>query len=396
MLNHCNNPQRFEEHPEVEVKKELPVGAIPFHFNRHIVFSGHFNDSIPAKWVFDTGCPYAVIDSSFFVENGYPYEGAIPAYTFGAGNRKTLTHILEDDHKVGLDTLEKRPDRIYLLDLRKAVGDKKADGILQVKYFREETIEINYQDSYLLLHNDTLIPDSNWVRIPFNFTGDRRIMLDAWVEIEPGVRIEGAFLLDLGSGGSFGITGPAAKQARIPGSSKKIDILDLQNGGIGGNTTVGLIEADHCGLGPFSFDDVPMMYSHNVRGALGSKNHMGIIGNHIMSRFYLIIDFKRSYLLLKPNDKYNDTFEKREGIGLQVLDRTISEGGFKVNGLVRKSEADSAGLQLGDIITHIDTIRFLPEHYPEYFYHILDSLRLIGSYSFRVNREGKVQYIVID
>ncbi|MFC2107510.1 hypothetical protein ACFLRY_04145 [Bacteroidota bacterium] len=389
LLWQCNNPQQTEKIEETLVQKTIPEGAILFQFKNHIIFTGSFNESVKAKWVYDTGCPYAIVDSTFYEENGYSFEDALAAYTFGAGNSKTKTYISISDNSVGVDTLKEHPGKIYLLDLRKAVGDKKADGILQVKYFGDKIIEINYQDEYLLIHPDTFEPDSSWTKIPFEFTSKKAIHLDALVEVEPGKIIKGKFLLDLGSGGSFGIGTNAANNVNIENSSKEIQFMDLQSGGIGGGSVVGLIEVDKCGIGPYQFTNVPVTFSSNTNGALSNKSYNGLIGNRIMSRFHLIIDFIHNCIYIKPNKYFHDEIRRRDILGLRILDRTISEGGFKVNGIVRGSYVDSIGLKLGDIITVFDgkNVTAVDEAYD--FYRKLDSITEIREVKLMIKRGDK-------
>lgn len=388
-----SDPQNNENKTEIE-EESIPVGAIPIHYQRHIVIIGTYNDSVKAKWVFDTGCPYPVLDSSFFVESGYQFLDSPLAYAFGAGNGRTTTYLVKQDHCMQADTFNNVPEKIHVLDLRKAVGDKTADGILHVKYFGDKILEISYQQEYLLIHPDSFQPDTNWASIPFQYSKNR-ILVDALVEVEKDKTVQGPFILDLGSGGSFTLNTKASNEINIFNTSKDVEIMDLANGGIGGKTTIGLLRADRCGIGPFTLEDVPVSYSTNKRGAFSDKNSYGIIGNYFLERFDMIIDFVNDRLLLKPNPDFNKKFKKRKASGLSLIDRTISEGGFKINGLVRKSPADTVGFKLDDLIVAVEGQKVKKTQDAKETQRLIDSLAIVDDVELIFRRNNVLDTLVL-
>lgn len=369
---------------------QYPDGAIPFTFDRHLIFDGYFDDSIPARWVYDTGCPMPIFDSTFLKKSGVSFENYQKSVSFGAGNHMTPTYILDEIHSRSVDTLREELNRIIALDLCKAIGEKRADGILDVKFFGDEIIEFNYQDEYVLIHPPEYVPDSSWTSIPFVYESDRIILEDLWVAIEPGKRISGPFLLDLGAGGTFILASHAAQQQQLMQTEKDLSIMDLSHGGIGGESTIGLLTADQCGIASFEFDEVPVVFSTNTRGAFGNTSHNGVVGNRLLSRFHMIIDLVNNQLHLKPNDSYEEEFKEPGNLGFSVLDRTISEGAFVVNGLVRNALADSIGLKRGDLIVAYDQTAISDTSYVRPFLQRLDSLHQIQTIVLKIKRDGQL------
>ena len=213
--------KEMEQIPDA-IEFVLPEGAIPLEYNRHLVFWGTYNDSIKAKWVFDTGCPYAVVDSSFYSECGYDMDDVIKAFAFGAGNNASPAYIIKKGHSVENHGFRSAPEHIHLLDLRKAVGDKTADGILAVDFFGLKVLEINYQNEYLRILPDTFEPDSSWASLPFVFEKNR-ILVAGCVQIEEGMQVKGPFILDLGSTRTFTLNKNACREINIQRTSKKVD-----------------------------------------------------------------------------------------------------------------------------------------------------------------------------
>ncbi len=371
-------PEQKDADPIMDaVEFVLPENAIPIDYNRHLVFWGTYNDSIKAKWVFDTGCPYAVVDSSFYSECGYDMDDIIKAFAFGAGNNASPAYIIEKCHSVETHGFRSAPEHIHLLDLREAVGDKTADGILAVDFFGLKVLEINYQNEYFRVLPDTFEPDSSWAFLPFVFKKNR-ILVDGSVQIEEGMKIKGPFILDLGSTRTFTLNKKACREINIQQTSKKVDTLDFLNSGVGGNATSGMLRADFCSFAGFHIDDVPVDFRENDRGAFSDATNYGVLGNAFLDRFDLIIDFVNSRLLLRPNSHFNEPYRKVELSGMFLLDRSISKGGFEINGIIRQSKADSSGFQLGDLIIAIDGKKVKLEENSRAVNRMIDSLAMIN------------------
>ncbi len=371
-------PEQKDAAPIMDaVEFVLPEGAIPIEYNRHLIFWGTYNDSIKAKWVFDTGCPYAVVDSSFYSECGYDMDDIIKAFAFGAGNNASPAYIIKKAHSVGTHRFRSAPEHIHLLDLREAVGDKTADGILAVDFFGLNVLEINYQNEYFRVLPDTFEPDSSWASLPFVFKKNR-ILVDGCLQIEEAMKVKGPFILDLGSTRTFTLNKNACREINIQRTSKKVDTLDLLNSGVGGNATSGMLRADFCSFAGFHIDDVPIDFRENDRGAFNDATNYGVLGNAFLDRFDLIIDFVNSRLLLRPNNHFNEPYRKMELSGMFLLDRSISKGGFEINGIIRHSKADSSGFQLGDLIIAIDGKKVKLEENSRAVNRMIDSLAMIN------------------
>lgn len=85
----------------------------------------------------------------------------------------------------------------------------------------------------------------------------------------------------------------------------------------------------------------------------GKSGHIGLIGNKVWERFYVIIDLKNKKLYLKPNSLFNKkcVFNTR---GFTFTDRSKTLGCWVVNGLYQGSNAEKAGLKGGDRILEVN------------------------------------------
>jgi C-terminal processing protease CtpA/Prc len=108
-------------------------------------------------------------------------------------------------------------------------------------------------------------------------------------------------------------------------------------------------------IGGYKLDDVIMDYSEDKSGELATSYHSGILGNIILDRFDIIIDFVNSDLYLKPNQEYNKSFTFSK-LGFRFVDRSITKKAWIVAGLYKGSNAEIAGLKIDDKIISVNGI----------------------------------------
>ena len=78
----------------------------------------------------------------------------------------------------------------------------------------------------------------------------------------------------------------------------------------------------------------------------------GIIGNTLLSRFSVIIDYTKGILYLKPGRKYNQDFSfDKSGITIFAVGPQLNQ--YYVVAVIKDSPADLAGVRPGDLITKV-------------------------------------------
>lgn len=99
-------------------------------------------------------------------------------------------------------------------------------------------------------------------------------------------------------------------------------------------------------VGPYKFKNVPTYifddeYNVTAYPALG-----GLIGNDLLRRFNLIINYERKDIYMIPNSHYKEAFDySYTGLGMYVLD-----GEIQVVDIMPESPAEQAGFKSGDVI----------------------------------------------
>jgi C-terminal processing protease CtpA/Prc len=144
-------------------------------------------------------------------------------------------------------------------------------------------------------------------------------------------------------------------------------------------------------LGPFKINAPIVGLSIDSVGAMAAADNDGPIGNEIMRRFKVTIDYSRQRMMLEPNSHFSDPFESdMSGISIDAegLDCRI----FKVADVSEKSPAAQAGIVAGDEIVAIDgkpATQFTSDRIEKLLMH--DGAKV----SLNLLRQGKVRVVTI-
>src|SRR5690606_31180997 len=105
-------------------------------------------------------------------------------------------------------------------------------------------------------------------------------------------------------------------------------------------------------FGPYRFKKVPVFLfddEHNVTSypVLG-----GLIGNDLLRRFNLILNYEKREIHLTPNSHFHDPFDySYTGLGIYYYNGII-----EISDVIKDSPGDKAGLEAGDIIVSINNV----------------------------------------
>jgi C-terminal processing protease CtpA/Prc len=163
--------------------------------------------------------------------------------------------------------------------------------------------------------------------------------------------IEGLFEIDTGSDGVLSINSPFVNRHKLL-SALSAQVAD-QERGLGGESKSVDARLASLQLGRFTSATPIVSFSLDTKGSLAEENNDGPLGNEVLRRFKVTIDYSRQRMMLEPNAHLSDSFESdMSGIELD------SEGEdcrvYKVSGIAEKSPAAEAGIVVGDEITAID------------------------------------------
>jgi predicted metalloprotease with PDZ domain len=99
-------------------------------------------------------------------------------------------------------------------------------------------------------------------------------------------------------------------------------------------------------LGPYKFRNVPTYIFDDEYNVIQYPSLGGLIGNDLLRRFNLIINYERSEIHMLPNTHFKDVFDYAyTGLGMYVV-----EGEILVIDVMPGSPAEQAGFKPEDVI----------------------------------------------
>jgi len=99
-------------------------------------------------------------------------------------------------------------------------------------------------------------------------------------------------------------------------------------------------------LGPYRFKKVPTYIFDDAYNVTAYPYLGGLIGNDILRRFNVILNYDRRDIYLLPNSHFRDPFDySYTGLGIYKID-----GEVRAIDIMKGSPAEKAGFQPGDII----------------------------------------------
>lgn len=103
-------------------------------------------------------------------------------------------------------------------------------------------------------------------------------------------------------------------------------------------------------LGPYRFRNVPVYIFDDENNVTSYPYMGGLIGNDILRRFNVILNYPRGDIHLTPNSHYNDAFDySYSGLELYYL-----AGLIIVGDVAKGSPAEEAGIKEGDEVIAVN------------------------------------------
>lgn len=231
-------------------------------------------------------------------------------------------------------------------DLLTSVYGVKIDGIIGYSFLRRYIVRLDYDNQVLEVYSPGIFkyPRGGYVLRP-NFS--TLPLQQATLEDERV--ITSRFIFDTGAGLSFLLSKDFVDDSLI--FKKKRKMYPTQAEGLGGKREMAITIAKEVKIGPFRFRRVPVHVFEDEFNVTSYPLLGGLIGNDILRRFNVILNYPEQSIHIRPNSHYNESFDySYTGLGIYLID-----GEIQVVDVMPGSPGDKAGFQPGDIIFSVET-----------------------------------------
>ncbi len=170
-----------------------------------------------------------------------------------------------------------------------------------------------------------------------------------YLQIRDRKKFDHNFYFDTGAGLCFLMSDQYAADSVV--LLKKRKPLLTQAEGMVGRLQMRLTVIKELKLGPYRFRNVPTYLYKDDFNVTSYPFSGGLIGNELLRRFNMTINYGQREIFLQPNKHFNDLFDYAyTGLGIYYIDEKIS-----VEDVIQGSPAEKAGFKVGDEIFGIGT-----------------------------------------
>jgi hypothetical protein len=296
------------------------------------------------NFVLDTGSSGISLDSAtaeYLGMNPVPSERTIRGI---AGIRKVNFLYNRSLHFPGL-TVENLDFHINDYELLTTVYGERIDGIIGYSIISRYILKIDYDSMKLSFFSKGTMryPKGGYLLKP---TISQLVSQPMRVKDEKA--IYSRFLFDIGAGLCLLLSREFVDDSAFFSKKRKRYIKEAE--GLGGKIDMELTVMKEARVGPYKFRNVPVFVFDDEYNVSSYPYMGGIVGNDLLRRFNVILNYGKSDIHITPNTHYSDVFDySYSGIELYLLNGVIIVGD-----VAKGSPAEAVGLKEGDEVIAVN------------------------------------------
>ena len=324
---------------------------IPFEYkNNLIIVDVTLNKLFPLKFIFDTGAENTILAKKEITDMlNVPYEREFKL--LGSDMKTELTaYLVRNIHFKSRDLLIPAHSMLVLEDdyfRFEEIAGLEVHGILGADVFRSLVVKINYERKVIsLIKRQYFNPPKDYEAIPIEIYRSKPYLItDLKIQKDTSHRVK--LLLDSGSMLAFIVHTNTDSSLHLPPNV----LTGKLGAGLGGYLDGYLGRVSSLKIGNNDFNEVLTNFQ-DISSAIDTtqlNGRNGLIGNLLLNRFHVIIDYPKEMLYLKPNRKFKKSFDFDKS-GIVVIAADVRLNSFIIHDVISGSPAYDAGLRSGDKI----------------------------------------------
>ncbi len=343
--------------PGYELLKDVNKIDIPFEFrNNLILVKVTFSRVFPLQFIFDTGAENSILSKKSVTDIlGIPYEREFKI--IGADLKTELTAYLIRGIHLNIENMVAPNHSMLVLkedyfNFEEMIGIQ-VDGIIGADLFKGLVVKINYERKVITLMKSKSTKHTFGEAVPVPIIIEKnKPYLQTVIRTQNDSLVNVKLLLDTGAMLSLLLNTDTHPGLKPPDNTVQGNI----GAGLGGFITGHLGRVTSLQLGEFECNEVITNFQTFTEGmdSVKMRGRNGIIGNEVLSRFLVIIDYPGQKLYLQPNRRYKTEFEFDKS-GLVIIATEQGMNKYVVHSVIEGSPAEAAGIMVGDVIKRINS-----------------------------------------
>ncbi len=303
---------------------------------------GNFPDTL--NFVLDTGSSGISLDSTtadYLKLKPEPSEKIIR----GIATIKKVSFLYNQNlHFPGL-TVDSLNFHINDYSILTSVYGERIDGIIGYSVISRYILKVDYDSLKISFWTPGTI---RYPRGGYLLKPTINLLAAQTIRVRDEKSASGRFLYDMGAGLCAIFSREFVEDSNFLDKKKKK--WTKEGEGLGGKVDMELMVLKELRVGPYKFRNVPSFIFEDVNNITSYPYMGGILGNDIMRRFNVIINYRKGDIYITPNKHFTEIFDySYSGVELYLIDGMIIIGDVAKN-----SPAEAAGLKEGDEVIAVN------------------------------------------
>jgi len=296
-------------------------------------------------FILDTGSGGISLDSLTCIRLGIDLE-ASDIFIRGLGGTRNVKFLYNANLTLQHLKTDSLDFHVNNYDILTSVYGVKIDGIIGYSFLKNYIVNINYDSSYIEIFSNGIY---KYPKRGFILNPKMQKIPIIKLNFKETKKLQNNFYFDTGAGLCFLLSDDYVKDFSIFSASKRKPVL-TQAEGLGGKMIMKLTTIKALHIGPYTFKNVPTHIFEDVTNITSYPILGGLIGNDILRRFNVTLNYEKNEIHLIPNSFFKDQFDYAyTGLGLYDND-----GRVVIEDIIPNSPGNKAGFMLGDAIMAIN------------------------------------------
>jgi hypothetical protein len=319
--------------------KQLTGGVIMLHG-----LFANYADTL--NFILDTGSGGISLDSTtveYFHITPTPSDMTI----LGIAGARKVSFVYNQKLRLPGLTIDSLNFHVNNYDILTSVYGEKVDGIIGYSVLSRYIFLLNYDSLKVSIYSNGRLkyPRGGWLYEPI-----LRTLPVQSARIKDAVATNSRFLFDIGAGLCMMLNKDFIEDSNF--LSKKRVLYAKEAEGVGGKIDMHLTVIKEMRMGPYRFRNIPVFVFDDKFNLTSYPYLNGIIGNDILRRFNVILNYAKREFYFMPNTHFLEGFDYAySGVELYMIDGKIVLGDVAAN-----SPAELAGLKEGDEVIGINNV----------------------------------------
>ena len=297
------------------------------------------------NFILDTGSGGISIDSTTCLKLKIPSE-ASDKLVLGIGGVRNVRFVNHQSLYLGSLKVDSLNLHVSDYSILSSVYGDKVDGIMGYSFLSRYIVKIDYDSSMMTVYS------KGAMRYPRGGFLLRPALVSLPVQaarLREDVTTLSKFYFDTGAGLCLLLTTDYLNDTALFSKTKRM--FPTQAQGMGGKANMELTTLKEFRLGPYRFRNMPTHVFTDQYNITSYPYLAGLIGNDILRRFNLLLNYEKKSFYLTPNSHFLDPFDySYTGLGLYWDD----SGDIMVGDIMKDSPAELAGFKVGDLIISVN------------------------------------------